>query len=211
MIWVILTKISRSRHYWDAEYLRTVSNKRHSYNGILIWSYMRPAQGCHFMTLSDLAKYSMTQSIARSLCDSWAFCPYTVMMQSRLTCLGKQHGSCRSGSDASDEDRWWRPSLECQGDGRRYWTGRHGGRLRHDDSGTLTLLTLLSVVRTDVHCENILNPLITTLKPQSNGPSYSNTVIGTVAVDGWAVTFGTARRGLGGAAARPEPSSLCQI
>ena len=44
-----------------------------------------------------------------------------------------------------------------------------------------------------------LNPLITTLKPQSNGPSYSNTVIGTLAVDEWAVTFGTARRWLGGA------------
>jgi len=29
---------------------------------------------------------------------------------------------------------------------------------------------------------------------------HSNTVIGTVAVDGWAVTFGTARRGLGGSA-----------
>ena len=42
------------------------------------------------------------------------------------------------------------------------------------------------------------NPLIATLKPQSHGPSYSNTVIGTLAVDGWAVTFGTARRGLGG-------------
>jgi len=28
------------------------------------------------------------------------------------------------------------------------------------------------------------NPLIATLKPQSNGPSYSNTVIGTLAVDG---------------------------
>jgi len=28
-------------------------------------------------------------------------------------------------------------------------------------------------------------------------------VIGTLAVDGWAVTFGTARRGLGGALARP--------
>jgi len=43
---------------------------------------------------------------------------------------------------------------------------------------------------TSVH----LNPLIATLKPHSNGPSYSNTVIGTLAVDGWAVTFGTARR-----------------
>jgi len=29
-----------------------------------------------------------------------------------------------------------------------------------------------------------------------------HTVIGTLAVDGWAVTFGTVRRGLGGAAAR---------
>jgi len=50
----------------------------------------------------------------------------------------------------------------------------------------------------------VVNPLITTLKPQSN----SNTVVGTLAVDGWAVTFGTARRGLGGAAARPGPCSL---
>ena len=55
------------------------------------------------------------------------------------------------------------------------------------------------------------NPLIATLKPQSNGPSYSNIVIGTLAVDGWAVTFGTARRGLGGAAAGPDPSSLYQM
>jgi len=31
--------------------------------------------------------------------------------------------------------------------------------------------------------------------------------VGTLAVDEWAVTFGTARRGLGGAAARPGPSS----
>jgi len=50
-----------------------------------------------------------------------------------------------------------------------------------------------------------LNPLISTLKPQSNGPLYNNTVIGTVAVDGWAVTFGTARRGLGGLRPRPVP------
>jgi len=58
---------------------------------------------------------------------------------------------------------------------------------------------------------HIFNPLIITLKPQSNGPSYSNTVIGTLAVDGWAVTFGTARRELGVAAARPGPSSLYQM
>ena len=30
-----------------------------------------------------------------------------------------------------------------------------------------------------------------TLKSQSNGQLYSNTVIDTLAVDGWAVTFGT--------------------
>jgi len=48
----------------------------------------------------------------------------------------------------------------------------------------------------------VINPLIATLKPQSNGLSYSNTVMGTLAVDGWTVTFGTARRGLGGAATR---------
>jgi len=56
-----------------------------------------------------------------------------------------------------------------------------------------------------------INPLIATLKPQNNGPSYSNRVNGTLAVDGWAVTFGTARRGLGGAAARPGPSSLYKM
>jgi len=41
------------------------------------------------------------------------------------------------------------------------------------------------------------NPLMEALKLQSNGPLYSNTAIGTLAVKGWAVTFGTARRRLG--------------
>ena len=50
-----------------------------------------------------------------------------------------------------------------------------------------------------------------TLKPQSYGPLYSNTVIGTLAVDGCAVTFGTARMGLCGLGPRPVPSSLYQI
>ena len=44
-----------------------------------------------------------------------------------------------------------------------------------------------------------------TLKPQSNGSLYSNTVIGTLAVDGWAVTFGTAMRGLGGLGPAQSP------
>ena len=49
-----------------------------------------------------------------------------------------------------------------------------------------------------------------TLKPQSNGSLYNDTVIGTMAVDGLAVTFGTERRGLG-AAVPPSPSSLYQM
>ena len=40
---------------------------------------------------------------------------------------------------------------------------------------------------------------------------YSNTVIGRLAVDGWAVTFGTAMRDLGGMRRRPVPSSLYQM
>jgi len=50
-----------------------------------------------------------------------------------------------------------------------------------------------------------------TLKPQSNGSLCSNTLIGTLAIDEWAVIFGTARRGLDGAAARPGPFSLYQM
>ena len=64
------------------------------------------------------------------------------------------------------------------------------------------------VVHGDLHP---LNPLTGTLKPHSSGPLYSNTVIGTLAVDGWAVTFGTARRGLGGLGPRPVLSSLYQM
>ena len=47
-----------------------------------------------------------------------------------------------------------------------------------------------------------------TLKPQSNGLLYSNTVIGTLTVDGRAVTSGTARRALGGLQSSPVPTSL---
>jgi len=36
-------------------------------------------------------------------------------------------------------------------------------------------------------------------------------VIGTLAVDGWAITFGTARRGLGGLQPCLVPSSLYQM
>jgi len=52
---------------------------------------------------------------------------------------------------------------------------------------------------------------MSTLKLQSNVPLYSNTVIGTLAVDGWAVTFGTAKRGLGEMQPCPVSSSLYQM
>jgi len=35
--------------------------------------------------------------------------------------------------------------------------------------------------------------------------------VGTLAVDGWAVTFGTTKRGLGGAPARPGPSTVLNV
>ena len=49
---------------------------------------MRPTQQCYFerpwVTLSDLAKYSMTRSVARSLCNSWASCYFIVMSKSHF-------------------------------------------------------------------------------------------------------------------------------
>ena len=40
---------------------------------------------------------------------------------------------------------------------------------------------------------------------------YSNTVIGILAVDGWAVTCGTTKRGLGGHGLRSVSSLLYQL
>ena len=70
---------------------------------------------------------------------------------------------------------------------------------------------LCSRLHLDGSYTSTFNPLTGTLKRQSNGPLYINMVIGTLAVGGWAVTFGTARRKLSGASARPGPSSLYQM
>ena len=51
----------------------------------------------------------------------------------------------------------------------------------------------------------VIDPLTGTLKPQSNGPLYSNTVIGTLAVDGWAATFGKVRRAWAGCGPAQSP------
>jgi len=62
--------------FFDAKYLVNGTTYRYSFNEILIGT--RPTQQCHFewtwVILSDLAKYSMTRSVTRSLCDSWASC-----------------------------------------------------------------------------------------------------------------------------------------
>ena len=49
------------------------------------------------------------------------------------------------------------------------------------------------------------NRLMGTLKLQIKESLYSSTVIGTLAVDGWAVTFAAARRGLGGRGPAQSP------
>ena len=70
---------------------------------------------------------------------------------------------------------------------------------RHKNNAIISLSTIL------------FNPLMGTLELQNIEPLYRNTDIGTLAVDGWAATFGTARRGLGGLRPRPVPSSLYQM
>jgi len=76
--------------FFDAQYPINGSTYRHSFNEILIGAYTRPTQLCHFewpwVTLSHLAKYLMTGSVARSLCDSWAFC---LRLWSDLHCESK--------------------------------------------------------------------------------------------------------------------------
>ena len=76
--WTIPTPSFKVTPFFDAEYLTNCTTYRRSFNEILIETYTRPTQQCHFewpwVILSDLAKYSMTRSVARSLCDSWASC-----------------------------------------------------------------------------------------------------------------------------------------
>ena len=65
--------------FWVRGHLRSLkvaAVDRHSYNGILIGIYTCPAQRFNFewpwVTLSDVANYSVTWSMAQPLCDSWA-------------------------------------------------------------------------------------------------------------------------------------------
>ena len=76
--WTTLTPGFKVTLFFDAEYLRNGTRYRHSFNGILIGIYIHPTQQCRFewrgMILGNLAKYSMTRSNARPLCDSRATC-----------------------------------------------------------------------------------------------------------------------------------------
>jgi len=80
---------------FDAEYLRNGTIYRHSFYGILIGTYTRPTQRFRFewprVTLSHLAKYSVTRSVARSLCNSWASC---VFLQNDYAVVGQRCHCC---------------------------------------------------------------------------------------------------------------------
>ena len=73
-ILALVPPVSRSRHFW-----RWISQKGYEIQTeMLIGTYTRPTQQCYcewlWVTLVDLAQYSMTRSVARSLCTSWASC-----------------------------------------------------------------------------------------------------------------------------------------
>jgi len=56
---------------------------------------------------------------------------------------------------------------------------------------------------------NVVSPLMGALKPQSSGPLYSNTVTGTLAVDGWAVTNWYSDEGTGRGCSPPRLLNRC--
>jgi len=88
--------------------------------------------------------------------------------------------------------------------------------LREKFESRCFMLSIRCVIGTSKTCNHIrrrqiihLNPLMRTLKPQKNGPLHRNTVIGTLAVDGWVGTVGCyiwySVEGPGRAAAMPSP------
>ena len=73
--WTTPTPGFKVTPFFDSKkYIRNGTRYRRSFNEILIGTCTRPTRQRHFewawLTLSDLAKYLMTRSVARSLCDS---------------------------------------------------------------------------------------------------------------------------------------------
>jgi len=66
--WTTPTPVSRSRHFWRwiSHLQKRYDTNRDSHTPYSTVSFR--------MTLNDLAKYSMTTSVARNLCDSWVSC-----------------------------------------------------------------------------------------------------------------------------------------
>ena len=106
--WVISNRDFKVTPLFDTKYLRNGARHRHSYNEILIGTYTRPAQWCHFewswMTLCGFAKYSMIRSIARSLCDSWASCIVSNQHSLLFECIWK---SLRTSATAITAMLYW--------------------------------------------------------------------------------------------------------
>jgi len=111
---------------FDAECPRNGTRNIHSYNEIK-GTYTRPTQGCHFelpwVTLSDLVKYSMTPSIARSLCDSWASRQRQIINGGHY-CPRKPLGkwNCLHQTLVYEDDRLFAPHLQA----RHHQTGGPG-------------------------------------------------------------------------------------
>ena len=75
------TPVLRSRHSLTLN----ISEYRHDFNGILTALHIPYSTVSFRLILSDLAKYSMTRSVARSLCISWASCLASSLLLSRKT------------------------------------------------------------------------------------------------------------------------------
>jgi len=69
--WTTSTPSFNVTPFFDAEYLRNGTRYIHNFNEILIGTYTRQTQQCYsewpWVSLGDLAKYSMTRSVARSV------------------------------------------------------------------------------------------------------------------------------------------------
>ena len=75
--WTTPTPSFKVRPFFGAEYLINgrPTTYRPSFNEIPTWTYTRPTQQCHFewpwVTLSDLAKYSITWSVFTPFHQFW--------------------------------------------------------------------------------------------------------------------------------------------